>query len=332
MKPRIAMIGCGGTISTIAANSLDFIEYPETGRKMEITEIVARMGDLVSFVEIEPIAFRAVGSSAIGPTEWVELAHTIDSLSSERADIAGVVILHGTATLEETAYFLNLALSSALPVILVGAQRPFNATGSDAQINLLSALRAVIDPQCEGCGVLVVMNDEIHQARDVTKTSTYRLHAFKSPDAGPLGMIDADRISILRRPMRPHTMETPFAVPERAEELPRVDIAYAYAGSDAAAVEAFVAAGARGIISAGLAPGMPAILERAAMETAARGGVCIVQASRVGSGRVGHRSYLERQGWIAAGDLNPQKARILLMLALAITDNRQSIQEFFDRY
>ncbi|MBN9072738.1 MAG: asparaginase [Rhizobiales bacterium] len=332
MKSRIAMIGCGGTISTLAAHSLDLIEYPETGRKMDVTEVVARMGDLVSFVEIEPIAFRAVGSSAIGPAEWVELARTIDGLSRERPDIAGVVILHGTATLEETAYFLNLALTCALPVVLVGAQRPFNATGSDAQINLLSALRAVIDPQCEGCGVLVVMNDEIHQARDATKTSTYRVHAFRSPDAGPLGVIDADRISIARRPTRPHTTQTPFVAPACAEELPRVDIAYAYAGSDAAAVEAFVAAGARGIVSAGFAPGMPAVLERAAMETAAAGGLCIVQASRVGSGRVGHRSYLERQGWIAAGDLNPQKARVLLMLALAVSDDRRIIQEFFDRY
>lgn len=332
MKSRVAMIGCGGTISTIAAGSLDFIEYLETGRKMEIAEVVARMGDLVSFVEIEPIAFRAVSSSAIGPAEWVELAHIIDDLARERSDIAGVVILHGTATLEETAYFLNLALTCALPVVLVGAQRPFNATGSDAQINLVSALRAVVEPQCEGCGVLVVMNDEIHHARDVTKTSTYRVHAFRSPDAGPLGVIDADRISILRRPTRPHTTGTPFAAPARAKELPRVDIAYAYAGGDAAAVEAFAAAGARGIVSAGLAPGMPAILERAALEAASASGICIVQASRVGSGRVGHRSYLERQGWIAAGDLNPQKARILLMLALAVTGDRRSIQEFFDRY
>lgn len=332
MKTKIAMIGCGGTISTMAAHSLDFIEYPETGRKMQTSEIVEGMGDLISFVDIEAVAFRAVGSSAIGPAEWIELSGMIDGFARDRPDISGVVILHGTASLEETAYFLNLSLNSDLPVVLVGAQRPFNATGSDAQINLVSALRVAADPQVRGCGVLVVINDEIHQARDVTKTSTYRLQAFKSLDTGPLGTIDADRICLLRRPVRPHTSETPFVVPASAALLPRVDIAYAYGGSDGAAVQAFVAAGARGIISAGFAPGMPATLERAAMEEAAAGGVTIVQASRVGSGRVGHRSYLDKHGWIAAGDLNPQKARILLMLALCITDEPLRLQEFFDRF
>lgn len=331
-KPRVAVIGCGGTISTIAAHSLDFIEYPETGRKMQVDEVIERLGDLAAFVDMEPVPFRAVGSSAVGPREWLELACIIDSFAIGRPDISAVVILHGTATLEETAYFLNLALNSDLPVVLVGAQRPFNATGSDAAINLLSALRVATDPQARGRGVLVVLNDEIHQAREVTKTSTYRLSAFKSPEFGPLGIVDADRLSLYRQPVRAHTSATPFKILPGVDSLPRVDIAYAYAGSDMTAVRAYVAAGARGIVSAGFAPGMPAPEERKALEDAAREGVIVVQASRVGTGRVARRSYLVQQGWIGAEDLNPQKARILLMLALTVTTDPEVIQDFFNRF
>ncbi|MEJ8569999.1 asparaginase [Microbaculum marinum] len=332
LKPKIAVIGCGGTISTIAEHPLDFIEYPETGRKMETAEVVERMGDLAAFVELEPVRFRAVGSSAVGPTEWLELTRMIDAYPVARPDIDGVVILHGTATLEETAYFLNLALSTSLPVVLVGAQRPFNAASSDAQVNLISALRTVIDPKVAGCGVLVVLNDEIHQARDVTKTSTYRLNAFVSPGAGPIGVVDADRVTVNRRPVRANTRETPFRIEAEVATLPRVDIAYAYAGADAVAVRALIEAGAQGIVSAGFAPGMPTPGERAALEEAARSGVAVVQATRVGSGRVARRSYLRDRGWIAAGDLNPQKARILLMLALSVTRDVEAIQGFFDSY
>lgn len=332
MKPKLAVIGCGGTISTMAEGPLDFIEYPDTGRKMETAEVIERLGDLASFVEIEPVAFRAVSSSAVGPAEWIELARMIDGFAAERPDVAGVVILHGTATLEETAYFLNLALKSPLPVVLVGAQRPFNTVGTDAQINLVSAMRTAVDPQAAGGGVLVVLNDEIHQARDVTKTSTYRLHAFKSVETGPIGTVDADRAVFFRKPLRPHTVDTPFVVSAEIGMLPRVDIAFAYAGSDATAAEAFIRAGARGIVSAGFAPGMPTPAERAFLEQAAANGVVVVQASRVGSGRVAPRSYLKQHGWIAAGDLTPQKARVLLMLALTVTADRARIQDFFDRF
>ncbi|KJS11042.1 MAG: hypothetical protein VR78_13340 [Hoeflea sp. BRH_c9] len=332
MKRKIAIIGCGGTISTIATNPTDFIDYPETGRKIEVNEVVERMGELLTFVDIEAIPFRAVGSSAIGPAEWIEMCHIIDRLSMDRTDISGVVILHGTATLEETAYFLNLALKTALPVVLVGAQRPFNATGSDAQVNLISAIRTLLEPAAAGNGVLVVLNDEIHQARDVSKGSTYRLHAFRSAETGPLGTVDADRVTIFRNAVRPAMDSTPFDAPAFVTDLPRVDITYAYAGSDAAVVDAFCAAGASGIISAGFAPGMPSIKERAALEAASARGVMVVQASRVGSGRVAERSYLKQQGWIAANDLTPHKARILLMLALTVTRDRDEIQSFFEIY
>jgi L-asparaginase len=329
-KAHVAVIGCGGTISTMAVHPLDFIEYLESGRKMEAGEVIERLAPLADFVNMEAVPFRAVSSSAIGPREWLELAKTIDILEREKPDLVGIVVLHGTATLEETAYFLNLALDCTLPVVIVGAQRPFNTTGSDAAINLIAAMRVAVDPQARGQGVLVVLNDEIHQAREVTKTSTYRLSAFRSPEAGPLGVVDSDRVVFHRRPVRPHTHDTPFQVTQCVDELPRVDISYAYAGADNTAVDAYVAAGTRGIVCAGFAPGMPTPQEREALERAAAGGVLVVQASRAGSGRVARRSYLARSGWIGAGDLNPQKARVLLMLALTQTSDPEIIQGFFD--
>ena len=281
--------------------------------------------------EILPVPFRSVGSTAIGPAEWLELAAIIHRLAAERPQIAGFVITHGTATLEETAYFLHLTLKTDKTVVLVGAQRPASALGSDAGMNLLGAVRTALAPSARGLGVLTVLNDEIQSAREVTKTSTYRLQTFRSPDFGALGHIDGDGVHIYRRPSRRHAPDTEFEVAGLAG-LPRVDIAYSYAGSDGAVVDALVAAGARGIVSAGLAPGIPTPLERAALERARDGGVAIVQSSRAGSGRVALRRYLEEAGMIAADNLNPQKARILLMLGLTRTQDVAGLRRLFDTY
>jgi L-asparaginase len=188
-----------------------------------------------------------------------------------------------------------------------------------------------IDPAASGLGVLVALNDEIQSAREVTKTSTYRLQTFRSPDFGALGHIDGDGIRIYRRPARRHAPHTEFDVSD-VQSLPRVDIAYSYAGVDGTIVDALVAAGARGIVSAGMAPGIPAPVERQALERAAKTGVLVVQATRAGSGRVARRRYLREAGMIGADNLNPQKARILLSLALTRTTNADEVQRIFDTY
>jgi L-asparaginase len=261
----------------------------------------------------------------------LELAAIIHRLAAERPQIAGFVITHGTATLEETAYFLHLTLKTDKTVVLVGAQRPASALGSDAGMNLLGAVRTALAPSARGLGVLTVLNDEIQSAREVTKTSTYRLQTFRSPDFGALGHVDGDGVHIYRRPSRRHAPDTECEV-AGLTGLPRVDIAYSYAGSDGAVVDALVAAGARGIVSAGLAPGIPTPLERAALERARDAGVAIVQSSRAGSGRVALRRYLKEAGMIAADNLNPQKARILLMLALTRTQEVAGLRRLFDTY
>lgn len=330
-KPTVAVIGCGGTISTVARDQLDFIEYPETGQKIGITEVLERMPELFANAELLPVSFRGVSSSAIGPREWLELHDIIVGLEREHEELTGVLIIHGTATLEETAYFLNLTLKTDLPVVLVGAQRPINTLGSDAAINALSGLRTAIDRQSRGKGVLVVLNDEIHAAREVTKTSTYRLHAFQTVEFGPIGIVDADRVTYYRHGTQAHTQQTPFHVTAETE-LPRVDILYAYSGADEVAVNAYVAAGAKGLVSAGFAPGMPPPKERAVLERVAEKEVLVVQSTRVGSGRVARRQYLRDKGWIGGNNLTPQKARILLMLSLLVTKDAERIQDFFDRF
>lgn len=330
-KPIVAAIGCGGTISSLGRDSTDVLDYPDFGRKMPIEEVIGRYPEIGAIAEMQAVPFRSVGSTAIGPREWLELTQIIHKLAADRPDLQGFIIPHGTATLEETAYFLNLSLKTDKTVVLVGAQRPASALSSDAGMNLLNATRVAIHPSARGLGVLVVLNDEIQSAREVTKTSTYRLQTFRSPDFGALGHVDGDGVQIYRRSARRHAPATEFLIDEKTV-LPRVDIVYSYGGADGTIVEALVAAKARGIVSAGLAPGIPAPLERAALERARDAGIVVVQASRAGSGRVALRRYLDTAGMVAADNLNPQKARILLMLALTRTNAVGAIREMFANY
>lgn len=330
-KPRVALIGTGGTISSIASDSLDVLNYPDTSRKAQPAEILNRTPELARFAEVVPINFREIGSTAIGPSDWLELVKLIHQAEAEQGGFEGYVILHGTATLEETAYFLNLTLKIKKTVVLVGAQRPASAVSTDGPMNLISAVRTAIEPLARGLGVLVVLNDEIQAAREVTKVSTYRLNTFRTPDFGVLGQVDGDRVVIYRHPVRKHTVDTVFDVAV-LNALPRVDIAYAYAGADEVGIDAYVAAGALGLVSAGLPPGIPPPRQVAAFERAVLKGVVVVQANRGGAGRVARRKYLCDKHIVASDNLNAQKSRILLMLALSVTQDPEVIQSYFDLY
>src|SRR6266446_8193665 len=240
--PRIAVIGTGGTISSLGDGSLDVLDYPEFGQKLTCEALLERFPETRLVADPVPITFRQVGSTAIGPSDWLELRALIHRTAGEDPGLAGFVIPHGTATLEETAFFLNLTLGIRQPVVLVGAQRPASALGTDAGMNLVNALRVAGSAEARGMGVLVVMNDEIHAARDVVKTSTYRLQTFRSADFGALGHADGDGVHFYRAAMRAHMPDTPFAALDFTS-LPRVDIVYSYAGADGALVDAAVAAG-----------------------------------------------------------------------------------------
>ena len=307
------------------------LDYPEFGTKLSVEQVLERTPETAEVADVRPIPFRAVGSTAIGPADWLQLRDLLHGAVAADPALDGFVILHGTATLEETAFFLNLTLAIQQTVVLVGAQRPASALGSDGGANLVAALRVAGSPDARGLGVLVVMNDEIHAARDVVKTSTYRLQTFRSPDFGALGHVDGDGVQILRSTRRRHAPDTEFAQ-ICPVSLPRVDIVLSYAGADGAMVQAARDAGARGIVSAGLAPGIATPAERAALEAAVAAGIVIVQCSRAGSGRVGRRRYLQESGIVPGEDFSPQKARILLMLALTVTGDPARIGAMFRTY
>ena len=329
--PRIAVIGTGGTISSLGASSLDVLDYPDFGQKLSREALLERFPETRLAADPIALTFRQVGSTEIGPKEWVELRATIHRIARDDPAVAGFVIPHGTAILEETGFFLNLTLAVAQPVVLVGAQRPASALGSDAGMNLVNALRVAGSSEARGKGVLAVLNDEIHAARDVVKTSTYRLQTFRSLDFGALGHVDGDGVHFYRSPSRRHMPDSQFAA-SNLDTLPRVEIIYSYAGADGALVEAAVAAGARGIVSAGFAPGSPTPQQRTAFERAAKSGVVVVQCSRAASGRVAPRRRLRESGIVAGEDLSPQKARLLLMLALSTTSDVIAIQQAFQIY
>jgi len=328
--PRIAVIGTGGTISSLGASSLDVLDYPDFGQKLSCEALLERFPETRLVADPVPVTFRQVGSTEIGPKDWLEIRALIHRLARDEPAVAGFVIPHGTATLEETAFFLNLTLAMSQPVVLEGAQRPASALGTDAGMKLVNALRVAGSPASRGMGVLVVLNDEIHAARDVVKTSTYRLQTFRSTDFGALGHVDGDGVHFYRAPLGAHMPDAPFSRLD-VDALPRVEIIYSYAGADAALIDAAVTAGARGLVSAGFAPGSPTPGQRSAFERAAKAGIVVVQCSRA-TGRVAPRRRLRESGIVAGGDFSPQKARILLMLALSQTTDLTEIQKAFQTY
>ncbi len=331
MNPKVAFVATGGTIASLGRDPLDIVDYAATGRRLNGADILARVPETAAVADVIAVNFRAVTSAHIAFPEWKELVLLCERLVVEHPDLAGIVIGHGTATLEETAYALHLTAKVSIPIVLVGSQRPLGALSSDAPLNLVNAVRTAASPASRGRGVLVMLNDEIQSAREVTKTATARLQTFRSPDFGILGHVDGAEVVYYRSATRRHAPDTAFDI-RRFDALPRVDIAYAYVGCDGTAVRAFLAVGARGIVSAGFAPAVTPPAEAEALRAAVRGGAIVVQATRAGSGRTANLTGLRDAGLIASDNLNPQKSRILLALALTLTRDAARIDGFFREY
>jgi len=270
---------------------------------------------------------------------WLTLAKRINGIFADDPKVAGIVITHGTNTLEETAYFLNLTVKHDRPVVLVGAQRPATAISADGPLNLLSAIRTASAPDARGKGVLIVMNDEINGARDVTKTNTYRVETFRSPELGFLGYVDADKVTFYRASTRRHTWNSEFDV-SAIQELPKVDIVYSYIEPNTSLLQPLIMSGTKGIVFAGTGAGSVSKTERstlkALLSSTAGSKPVLVRSSRVGNGRVielvAARQEYDSLGIIPADNLNPQKARILLMLALTKTTDVSEIKRMFSEY
>ena len=319
-KPRVHIVATGGTIASTNYYSGDV-------GKIGVEVLLKAVPALDSLAGISMHQFANVASSAITPDMWLSLSRAISDTLRARADVAGVVVTHGTDTMEETAYFLDLTVSDARPVVVTGAMRPADGIGADGPANLYHSVRVASDTTARRRGTLVLLNDEIFAARDVSKRNTVRPDAFIAPVRGVLGVADPERIVWHRPAARSATFDI-----AGLRELPRVDIAYVYSGADGAAIDAFVAAGARGIVVAGAGRGATTRGVGEAVRRAIEKGVVVVSGSRAGEGSVSVGSGARRDGrtsTIGAGDLTVQKARVLLMLALTRTQDTREVASIF---
>ena len=332
---RIAIIGTGGTISNRGVDPLDAIEYVDRGEVLPVEAALERFPLLARVADIELVPFAALSSRAVALPDWIALRRSVCAILG-RDDIDGVVVTHGTATLEETAYFLSLTVAARKPIVVVGAQRPATTVGSDAYPNLVAAVRVAASPDAVGHGCLVVMNDVIESAREVTKTSNHRLHTMQSPGLGPLGWVDPDgSVRFYRRSLRHHTITSEFARDDlwsAVGDLPRVALSLCHSGSDGADVAAYVARGVRGIVIASLAPGVMPPEHEQELLRARDAGVTLLLASRAGTGRTLPRPTSQFPGVPAADNLSPQSARVLLLAALVANVPPERLQEIFDTY
>src|SRR5215831_1513846 len=332
LLPRVGLILTGGTIDSVGTDRLDLAWYIEANKRLGDGELLAQLPELKSIARVQELPFRRLPSQALVDSDWLDLVRKIHSIfEQDHAD--GIVITHGTNTLEETAYFLNLVLKTEKPVVLVGSMRPSSGISADGYLNVLNAVRVAADPQSAGRGCLVVMNDTIFNARDVTKNSTYRVEAFASRDLGPLGFADADgKVVYYHQTTRKNTTKTEFDV-RTMRSLPRVDVVLSYVNADGAMIDAAAKAGAKGIVSAATGAGRPTPAQDDAFDRAYREhGVIMCLCSRVASGRIVRSPGLKRRGFVASDNLQPWKARILLSLGLSKTTDADDLQRVFDTY
>ncbi len=327
--PRIRLLTTGGTIAGAQAGG-DTRGYRAAA--FSVDALIAAVPQLATLAQLEVEPVVAIGSQDMDDATWLRLAaHTRAAL--DEPAIAGVVITHGTDTREETAFFLNLVIRSEKPVLLVGAMRPADAISADGPMNLYNAVAVAVHPGARGRGVLVVANDEIHFAREIAKTNTTQVGTFRSGHRGLAGLVNAGRLHLYAPPVRRHTSASEFRL-DGAAALPRVEIIYAHAGMGRELIDAAVRAGAQGLVIAGVGDGNFGAGALAAAAAAAKAGVAVVRSSRTGGGVVERNIEIDDDaaGFVAADELNPQKARVLLILGLTRTRDPRALQEMFFSY
>ena len=328
--PHVHMLATGGTISN------------RDGGRLSAEELAKSMPGLDKQVRLTYEQFANVASSQLTLEQWLGLSRRINELFSADQALAGVVVTSGTDTLEETAFFLHLTVKDVRPVVVVGSMRNPSTVGYEGAANLMDAVRAAADPAARDKGALVVLNDEISSARDVTKTDALRLQTFRSGDYGQLGVVDNDRVAFFRQITQRHTSRSEFDV-STIKELPRVDVLLTYQGAPGDLIKAAVDSGARGVVLATAGAGATSGTQVEGLDYAAEKGVFIVTSTRTGSGRIAPPSadrqpstnpavQRRRDYTVSAEDHAPLKARILLMLALTVTKDRKEIQRIFSEY
>jgi L-asparaginase len=328
-KARVAILATGGTIA--GAGDASGYGYKAGAFKVEdLIKAVPRIGDLAQ-LSGEQVA--SIGSQDMNDKVWLTLAARINDMLAG-ASVDGIVVTHGTDTMEETAYFLNLVVKSDKPVVLVGSMRPATAISPDGPANLYDGVAVAADPLAKRRGVLVVLNDEIHSARNVTKTNTTSLQTFVSPNRGPAGFVHTGRIAWFE-PIndKKHTTRSEFSV-QGVNALPRADVIYAHANMQVDLIEAAIEHGARGVVVAGVGDGNMSQAALDLLAAAVKKGIIVVRSTRLERGMVLRNNEVDddKTGFVASGELNPAKSRVLLQLALMTTKDPVRVQKIFDEY
>jgi L-asparaginase len=329
-KPHVVILATGGTIAGTGASTTTTIGY--TAAKLGVDKMIESVPELQKVAEVRGEQVAQIASESMTNDVWLKLAKRVNQLLAQK-DVDGIVITHGTDTIEETAYFLNLVVKSKKPVVVVGSMRPATAISADGPINLYNAVILAGSKDAQGKGVLVALNDQINSAREVTKSNTSTLDTFRTPDLGLLGYMQDNKPHFYRMSTRKNTADTEFDV-SKLDKLPRVDVIYGHANMDRVALDADVAAGAEGVVQASVGDGSIAAQMMPAYRDARQKGVVVVRSSRVGSGIVARNGEVndDKEDFVVSDTLNPQKARILLMLGLTKTKDTKALQKMFYTY
>jgi L-asparaginase len=327
--PNVRILATGGTIAGVSASAT---QTNYQAGKVGVELLIDAVPEMKKVANVSGEQVVKIGSQDMNDDVWLTLAKRVNELLAQR-DVDGIVITHGTDTMEETAYFLNLTVKSDKPVVLVGAMRPSNAMSADGPFNLYNAVVVAASKASRGRGVLVSMNDAILDARDVTKTITTEVQTFAAPNFGTLGYVYNGKVHFQRSPERVHTTKTEFDV-KNLKRLPKVGIVYNHAQASELPAKAFVDAKFDGIVSAGVGNGNLFHSVFSVLEDAAKKGIVVVRSSRVPTGSTTLDAEIDdaKYGFVASGFLNPQKARVLLQLALTKTKDPKKIQAMFEKY
>ena len=327
--PTVAVLATGGTIAGAAATD---VQAGYTSGQVGVDQLIAAVPQAKKLATLKGEQISNIGSQDMNDEVWLKLANRVNALAA-MPDISGIVITHGTDTIEETAYFLNLVVKSKKPVVLTAAMRPATALSADGPLNFFNAVAIAANKDAGGRGVLVVINDWIHGASSLTKTSTTAVQTFMSPLSGLLGTVAYGKAEFHRGPIGRNTVDSEFSL-QGVTALPRVDIIMAYENMDGALIDAAVAAGAKGIVIAGVGNGNLTAAAVSALAGQAKKGIVCVRASRVTVGRVDRNVELDddKLGFVASLDKNPQKSRVLLRLALLKSTNAADVQRIFREY
>jgi len=329
--PKIKVLATGGTIAGAQATQADAGYKSGT---FSVDDLIKAVPQLKKIAEMTGEQVANIGSQTMNHEVWLKLAGRVNEvLKSDDTD--GVVITHGTDTMEETGYFLSLLVKSDKPVVLVGSMRPATAISADGPINLYNGVALAGNPEARGRGPLIVINDTIHYARETQKMHSTRMDTFQSPNRGIAGMMNTGKAFFYSANTVRHTTKSEFSLSGlTVASLPRVEVVYSYANLGGELIDALVSQGVKGIVLAGVGDGNSTDAAIAALEKAAKKGVAVVRCSRTGSGVVDRNVEIndDKLGFIAGMELNAQKARILLMLGLSKTSDVKKLQEYFYQY